>query len=82
MGGEPDMSYATVSWTRIMKPEDAVENICHNYWRFAEITEEVKNRFRKFVFNNLKDEVYVSQVEHLIGRMVWDAWRIKEKGLA
>jgi SAM-dependent methyltransferase len=82
LGGEPDMAYATVSWERRQKPEAAIEGICRSYWRFADITDEIKGRIADYVFARLEDGLYVDRSENLIGIMVWDAWRIKEKGLA
>jgi SAM-dependent methyltransferase len=82
MGGEPDMTYSTVRWERRQTPEAAIEGICHSYWRFADITDEVKRRIADYVFANLEDGLFVDRTEHLIGITVWDAWRIKDNGLA
>lgn len=83
MGGEPDLSYATLGWEKRIEPEKAVEGICFNYWRFAEITDAVRTAVRDYVYSHLEsDGCYVEKAEHLIGIMVWDAWRIKEAGLA
>jgi SAM-dependent methyltransferase len=82
MGGEPDMAYSTVSWKRSQRPETAIEEICHSYWRFADITDEIKSKIADYVFANLEDGLYIDRSENLIGIMVWDAWRIKNNGLA
>lgn len=81
MGGEPDLSYSPLNWERRQKPEAAVDDICFSYWRFADITEEIRERVAEYVFANLEDGEYVDRVEHLIGIMVWDAWRVKKNGL-
>lgn len=81
MGGEPDMSYTSLNWERRQNPDQAIENICFSYWRFAEITDEIKNKVAEYVYSNLEDGDYVDRVENLIGIMVWDAWRIKKNDL-
>lgn len=81
MGGEPDLAYTTVGWERRQKPENAVESICFSYWRFAEITEEIRSKVADYVYTHLEDGEYVERVENLIGIMVWDAWRVKKNGL-
>ena len=82
MGGEPDLNYSTIAWERKLTPEGAVGGICRNYWRFAEITEDIRGKITQYVLENLEDGVYVDRTEHLIGIMVWDAWRIRKNGLA
>jgi hypothetical protein len=82
MGGEPDMSYSTVSWERKQAPEAAIEGICHSYWRFANITDDLRSKIADYVFAHLENGLYVDKAENLIGIMVWDAWRIKSNGLA
>lgn len=83
MGGEPDLAYATLGWEKRIEPEEAVEGICFNYWRFAEITESIRASIREYVYSQLEDDgCYVEKIEHLIGIMVWGAWRIKKAGLA
>lgn len=82
MGGEPDMAYAPMNWERRQKPADAIDDICFNYWRFAEITDEIRNRVAEYVYANLEDGEYVDRTENLIGIMVWDAWRVRKNGLA
>lgn len=83
MGGEPDLAYSTLGWEKRIEPEKAVEGICFNYWRFAEITESIRAAVREYVYSQLEDDgCYVEKTEHLIGIMVWDAWRIKRAGLA
>lgn len=77
MGGEPDMAYATVSWERFQKPEKAIDGICSSYWRFAEITDEIRSKVGDYVYSHLEDGLYVDRSESLIGIMVWDAWRTK-----
>lgn len=81
MGGEPDMTYTSLNWERRQTPEKAIEGICFSYWRFAEITEEIKNKVAEYVYANLEDGEYVDRVENQIGIMVWDAWRVKKNGL-
>lgn len=80
MGGEPDMAYATIGWERRQKPEQAIDGICFSYWRFAEITDEIRNNISNYVYANLEDGEYVERVENLIGITVWDAWRVKKNG--
>lgn len=83
MGGEPDLAYATLGWEKRIEPENAIEGICFNFWRFAEITDSIRESIREYVYSQLEDDgCYVEKTEHLIGIMVWDAWRIKEAGLA
>jgi SAM-dependent methyltransferase len=81
MGGEPDMAYTPLNWERRQKPESAIEGICFSYWRFAEITDEIRNKVAEYVYAHLEDGEYVDRVENLIGIMVWDAWRVKKNGL-
>lgn len=78
MGGEPDLNYATIAWERHQSPEDAVAGICESYWRFVDVTEEIREKVTDYVFSHLEDGEYVERVEHRIGIMVWDAWRTKE----
>ena len=78
MGGEPDLNYATVAWERRQSPEDAVAGICESYWRFVDVTEEIREKVTDYVFSHREDGEYVERVEHRIGIMVWDAWRTKE----
>lgn len=78
MGGEPDMSYTHMNWERRQTPEQAIDCICFSYWRFAEITIEIKNKVAEYVYANLEDGAYVDRVDNLIGIMVWDAWRVKK----
>lgn len=82
MGGEPTLDYTTVSWEHRQKPEEAIESICFSYWRFADITEEIREKISDYVYANLEDGFYVDRSENLIGIMVWDAWRTREKRLA
>lgn len=82
MGGEPDMAYTTVGWERRQTPESAIDGICYSYWRFADITDEIKSKIAEYVYANLEDGCYVERVENLIGIMVWDAWKIKNNALA
>lgn len=79
MGGEPDLSYTTVGWERRLSPEEAVEGICFAFWRFAEITPEIREKVRRYVYEHLEDGCYVDRTESLIGITVWDAWRIRER---
>ncbi len=79
MGGEPDLAYTSVGWERRLQPEEAVESICFAYWRFAEITPEIREKIKRYVFEHLEEGYYVDRTESLIGITVWDAWRIKEK---
>ena len=76
MGGRPDLNYSRVAWSRGMEPEEAVSEICSSYWRFADITEGKKEEIRSYVYEHLEEGRFVERVEHLIGIMVWDAWRI------
>ena len=82
MGGEPDLNYTSVGWEHRQSPEEAVEGICFSYWRFAEITPALREKIKGYVYDHLEDGCYVDRAECLIGITVWDAWRIKEKGLA
>lgn len=82
MGGEPELSYSKVSWEYAQNPNKAVENICHSYWRFVDIDDDIRKKVEKYVMENLEDGMYVDRSEHLIGIMVWDAWRIKDRSLA
>lgn len=80
MGGEPDMAYTSVHWEHSMKPEEAIDGICFSYWRFAEITEEIRERVSDYVYSHLEDGQYIDRVENLIGIMVWDAWKTRQNG--
>lgn len=82
MGGEPDLAYTTVGWERKYSPEQAIEEICYSYWRFADITDSIKTKIKEYVYANLENGEYVDRAEHLIGIMVWDAWKTKNNGLA
>ena len=82
MGGEPDMAYTSVNWERKQEPEQAVESICFSYWRFADITDEIRARVADYVYSHLEDGMYVERVENQIGIMVWDAWRTRNNTLA
>lgn len=80
LGGEPDLNYTRIAWEKHTPPEKAVEAICFNYWRFADITDEIRKQIKEYVYAHLdEDGTFVEQVEHLIGIMVWDAWRINEQ---
>lgn len=78
LGGEPDLNYATLAWERRQKPEEAIQGICQSYWRFVDITPEIRERVAEYVWSHLEDGDYVERVEHRIGIMVWDAWRTKK----
>ena len=82
MGGEPDMAYTSVGWERRLSPEDAIESICFAYWRFSEITPEIREKIKRYVYENLEEGFYVDRTESLIGITVWDAWRIKDRNMA
>jgi len=78
MGGEPTLEYTSISWECPMDEEEAFEYIVSSYWRFTEITEEKKELIRNYVKSHLREGKYIEKTEHLVGIMVWDAWRIKE----
>ena len=80
LGGEPDLNYTRIAWEKHTPPDRAVEAVCFNYWRFADITDDIRKRIRDYVFSHLDENgFFVERVEHLIGIMVWDAWRINEQ---
>lgn len=79
MGGRPELSYADIHWDKAMLPEQAVESICFNFWRFAEIDTDKKEKIREYVYQHLeKDGKYHEIAEVPVGIMVWDAQRIRK----
>lgn len=80
LGGQPDLNYTKLAWEKRVPPDSAVEMICFNYWRFADITDRIRGQIRDYVFSHLDGEgLFVESFEQPLGIMVWDAWRINKE---
>ncbi|NLC73306.1 MAG: hypothetical protein GX684_06000 [Ruminococcaceae bacterium] len=74
----PDLSYTEIKQKSSLSPEEAVESICFEYWRFADIGNSIKENIRAYVAENLEDGKFVREWSQKLGIMVWDAWRVEE----
>lgn len=80
MGGRPELSYADIYWDKAMDAEAAVEAICFNFWRFAEIDALMKAKIKEYVYSHLEaDGKYHDIATVPVGIMVWDVQRIREQ---
>lgn len=79
MGGRPELSYADICWDKAMAAEQATESICFDFWRFAKIDADMKEKIRTYVYTHLeKDGKYHEIATVPVGIMVWDAERIQK----
>ena len=78
MGGMPELTYSTCCWEKKSTIDDAINQICNNYWRFIDITDEIKEKIKGYVVKNSHDGIYTEKAKHNVGIMVWDSWRIKD----
>lgn len=79
LGGQPELTYSQICWDRSMQPETAVDFICDQYWRFAEITPKIRGRVENYVAKEVEvDGLYHERAMVPVGIMVWDARRVRE----
>lgn len=79
LGGQPELTYSRICWDRPLRPEAAIDFICDQYWRFTEITPEVRGKVEAYVERELEaDGLYHERAMVPVGIMVWDARRVRK----
>ncbi|MDO5422330.1 MAG: class I SAM-dependent methyltransferase [Eubacteriales bacterium] len=79
LGGQPDMAYSKIEWEKSYSADEAVESVCDQFWRFAEITPEIRAKVEAYVNTHLeKDGLYHERARIPVAVMVWDARLVRE----
>ncbi|QSZ28187.1 class I SAM-dependent methyltransferase [Aceticella autotrophica] len=77
LGYYPTMQYLNTGWMQEETIDEAVESLSRTFWRFTEITPEIKDIIYNYVKEKAKDGLFRQETKVRMGIMTW---RVDEGG--
>lgn len=72
MGYFPELTYENCKWTKSQNFNETVERFCNHYWRYMEITDDVKEKISEFVTERLDEKgIFSENFKSKLGIMTW-----------